>query len=34
MSHATQLHHRRYLDDSLTLMNRAGLPHHVTAEVG
>jgi transposase-like protein len=27
-------HHRRYLDDYLTIMNRAGLPNHVKAEVG
>jgi len=33
MSHATQLHDRRYLDDYRTMMNRAGLPDHVKAEV-
>lgn len=33
MSHATQLHNRRYLDDYLTIMNRAGLPDNVKAQV-
>ena len=33
MSHAKQLHHRRYLDDYFTIMNRAGLPNNVKAEV-
>jgi hypothetical protein len=33
MSHAKQLHNRRYLDDYLTIMNRAGLPDNVKAQV-
>ena len=33
MRHATQLHNRRDLDDSLTMINRAGLPHDVKAAV-
>jgi len=34
MSHAKQLHDRRYLDDYLQIINRSGLPSHVKAEVG
>ena len=33
MSHATQLHDRRYLDDYLQIINRSGLPSHVKSEV-
>jgi len=33
MSHAKQLHHRRYLDDYLRMIHRSGLPSHVKAEV-
>ena len=33
MSHAKQLHHRRYLADYLTMMNRAGLPNTVKEQV-
>ena len=33
MSHATQLHDRRYLDDSLQMIHRSGFPSHVKAEV-
>lgn len=33
MSHANQLHDRRYLDDYLQMIHRAGLPSHVKAEV-
>ena len=33
MSHATQLHNRRYFDDSLEIINRHGLPGNVKHEV-
>ena len=33
MSHATQLHHRRYLNDSLEIINRHGLPGNGTSTV-
>lgn len=33
MSHAEQLHDRRYLDGYLTIINRTGLPGNVKAEV-
>ena len=33
MSHAQQLHNRRYLDGSMQIINRAGLPDKVKAEV-
>jgi hypothetical protein len=33
MRHATQLHHRRYLHDSLEILNRHGLPGHVKRTV-
>ena len=33
MSHATQLHNRRYLNDSLEIINRHGLPGNVQSEV-
>jgi hypothetical protein len=33
MSHAKQLHHRRYLNDSLELINREGLPGHVKTDL-
>ena len=33
MSHATQLHHRRYLNDSLERINRHGLPGNVKSAV-
>ncbi len=34
MSHAKQLHNRRYLNDYLEIMNREGLPGNVKAELG
>jgi hypothetical protein len=34
MSHATQLHNRRYLHDSLEIINRQGLPGNVKSTVG
>jgi hypothetical protein len=34
MSHAKQLHNRRYLDDSVEIINRTGLPGNVKVEVG
>jgi transposase-like protein len=33
MSHAKQLHNRRYLDDYREIINRKGLPGHVKSEV-
>jgi transposase-like protein len=33
MSHAKQLHNRRYLDDYMEIINRKGLPGNVTSEV-
>ena len=33
MSHATQLHNRRSLDDSVEIIHRTGLPGNVTVEV-
>jgi transposase-like protein len=33
MSHATQLHNRRYLNDSLEIINRRGLPGNVKSAV-
>ena len=33
MSHATQLHNRRYFDDYLEIINRHGLPGNVKHEV-
>ena len=33
MSHAKQLHNRRYFDASLEMINRHGLPGHVKQEV-
>ena len=33
MSHAQQLHNRRYLDGYMQIINRAGLPDNVKAEV-
>jgi transposase-like protein len=33
MSHAKQLHNRRYLDDYMEIINRKGLPGHVKSEV-
>ena len=33
MSHAKQLHNRRYLDDYLEIINRTGLPCNVRADV-
>ena len=33
MSHATQLHHRRYLNDYLEMINRRGLPDNVKSAV-
>ena len=34
MSHAKQLHHRRYLHDSLEMINRESLPGNVKTELG
>lgn len=34
MSHATQLHNRRYLNDYLEIINRRGLPGNVKSAVG
>jgi hypothetical protein len=34
MSHATQLHNRRYLPDYLEIINRHGLPGNVKSAVG
>ena len=33
MSHATQRHHRRYLNDSLEIIHRHGLPGNVKSTV-
>ena len=33
MSHAKQLHHRRYLNDYLEIINRRGLPDNIKSEV-
>ena len=33
MSHATQLHHRGYLADSMQIMHRCSLPGNVQDEV-
>jgi hypothetical protein len=33
MSHATQLHNRRYLNDYLEIINRHGLPGNVKSAV-
>jgi putative transposase len=33
MSHATQLHNRRYFDDYMEIINRKGLPGHVKSEL-
>ena len=33
MSHAKQLHHRRYLNDYLEIINREGLPGNVKTEL-
>jgi hypothetical protein len=33
MSHAKQLHHRRYLNDSLEIINREGLPGNVKTDL-
>jgi len=33
MSHAKQLHHRRSLNDSLEMINRAGLPGNVKTDL-
>jgi hypothetical protein len=33
MSHAKQLHNRRYLDNSLQIINRMGLPSNVQADL-
>jgi len=33
MSHAKQLHHRRYFDDYMEIINRKGLPGNVTSEL-
>ena len=33
MSHAKQLHHRRYFDDYLEIINRPGLPGNVKTEL-
>ena len=33
MSHAKQLHHRRYLNDYLEIINREGLPGNVKNDV-
>jgi len=33
MSHAKQLHHRRYLNDYLEMINREGLPGNVKNEL-
>ncbi len=32
MSHAQQLHNRRYFDDSMEIINRKGLPGNVKSE--
>ena len=34
MSHAKQLHHRRYLNDYLEIINREGLPGNVKTDLG
>jgi len=33
MSHAKQLHNRRYFDDSMEIINRKGLPGNVKSEL-
>jgi hypothetical protein len=33
MSHAKQLHHRRYLNDSLEIINREGLPGNIKTDL-
>ena len=33
MSHAEQLHHRRYLNDNLEIINREGLPGNVKTDL-
>ena len=33
MSHAKQLHHRRYLNDYLEIINREGLPGNVKTDL-
>ena len=33
MSHATQLHNRRYFDDYMEIINRKGLPGNVKSEL-
>ena len=33
MSHAQQLHNRRYFDDSREIINRKGLPGHSKSEI-
>jgi len=33
MSHAQQLHNRRYFDDSMEIINRKGLPGHIKSEL-
>ena len=33
MSHAKQLHHRRYLNDYLEIINREGLPGNVKSDL-
>ena len=33
MSHAQQLHNRRYFDDYMEIINRKGLPGHIKSEL-